>query len=82
MILSSLGRTKNDATAAKDEASTDDDDDNMNRSSSSSDAATMSTDLPWHHDPYVLTGLGVVIGTIGTMLVLSQLMMLPTSSKR
>ena len=81
MILSSLGHTKN-ATAAKDEASIDDDDDDKMNRSSSNDAATISTDLPWHQDPYVLTGLGVVIGTIGTMLVLSQLMMLPTSSKR
>jgi tetratricopeptide (TPR) repeat protein len=34
-------------------------------------------DLPWHSDPYLLGGLGVVIGTIGTLLLLSQLAVLP-----
>ena len=37
-------------------------------------------DLPWHHDPFVLTGLGVIIGTIGTLLVLSQVILPPTAS--
>jgi tetratricopeptide (TPR) repeat protein len=55
-------------------------DDEHNQVDSNADK-TMSTgtDIPWHHDPYVLTGLGFVIGTIGTVLILSQLWMLPTT---
>ena len=56
-----------------------DHDDNNN----SSDATiSPDDDIPWHQDPYVLTGLGVVIGTIGTLLVLSQLLIQPTRNKR
>jgi tetratricopeptide (TPR) repeat protein len=34
-------------------------------------------DVPWYHDPLVLGGLGVVVGTVGTLLLLSQLLVLP-----
>jgi hypothetical protein len=34
-----------------------------------------SVDIPWYNDPFVLGGLGVVLGTIGTLLLLSQLVL-------
>jgi tetratricopeptide (TPR) repeat protein len=33
--------------------------------------------VPWYNDPLVLGGLGVVIGSVGTLLLLSQLFVLP-----
>ena len=36
-----------------------------------------SDGLPWYNDPFLLGGLGVVVGTLGTLLLLSQLVALP-----
>jgi hypothetical protein len=42
--------------------------------SSSNSKTTIAVDtIPWHNDAYVLGGLGVLIGMVGTLILFSQL---------
>ncbi len=79
--VSSFDRSKNDTNTNR---LKDDHDDiaDLDHDINNDPTISQDDDIPWHQDPYVLTGLGVIIGTIGTLLVLSQLLVQPTPNKR